>query len=619
MNRRILYIILGGLLFLALVGGLWFWFFARGASQVTNNSGLFGSSGDRTTAGTGASGTGNGQAPVGSTAGTGVSGTSGGNNTQTPISNINTGGGAPALYYSSFSSSTATLSGAQWLGGSSGSGAPFTPTPINALNNGNVSGTPYIGVNSSDGTAKGKQSSLLTGLLGVAGSCAANYLAAQAAPAVTSALKNLFGSALSITSKVQTTDSGTQTNVATNGIMTCIVQGLARAAIQQITNDTVNWINSGFNGKPAYVTDFNKFFSDVSDQAAGSVIQGGDLAFLCSPFQLQVRVAIAQSYARRNNAPTCSLNGVVGNIEQFANGDFSQGGWAGLLSFTTDPTNNPYGAYMYGQSLVSTQISLDTQNAKYTISPEGFLAQQKCTTLPTPGAKPVCTIQTPGSVIASDLAQVTGADLSSLNLASSIDQIMNALVNQLVSKTFSGGLASLGNTQNSSASLSSEDIQAEGDANNLLNTIQGDVANAQQYGATEQGSIVDIQTAQGNLNTLESCWAGKTSGSAAANAQAAADAIAQFENQIAVYNSNIVNANSAITTLQDLQTQALNATSLADVQAASAAYDQVKAGGSLITAAEATSAQQDRTTLQAQMDTLNADTNAKLQQCYAAS
>ena len=31
------------------------------------------------------------------------------------------------------------------------------------------------------------------------------------------------------------------------------------------------------------------------------------------------------------------------------NGNFSQGGWPGLLSFTTVPTNNPYGAFAYAQ------------------------------------------------------------------------------------------------------------------------------------------------------------------------------------------------------------------------------------------------------------------------------
>src|SRR3989344_1557050 len=78
---------------------------------------------------------------------------------------------------------------------------------------------------------------------------------------------------------------------------------------------------------------FNKFFNNVGDQAAGEFIRGTGLAFLCSPFQMQIRIAVAQSYARRG-AASCTLTGVIKNINSFMNGNFSQGGWGGLLQFT---------------------------------------------------------------------------------------------------------------------------------------------------------------------------------------------------------------------------------------------------------------------------------------------
>ncbi|HVZ76010.1 MAG TPA: hypothetical protein VG934_01925 [Candidatus Paceibacterota bacterium] len=616
MTRRILYIIIGGVLLLALLLGLWFWFFGRGASEVSNQSGLFGSSGDRTSADTSGSTGGNGVAPIGSNAGTGVSGTgAGGANTQYTIPPAS-GGGSIIAY--STTSSSGSFQNPAWLGGNSGSAGgsvSFTPTPINTVNNTTVSGNPYINVNNGDNAGGGSGNSFTSGLLGVAGSCLANFLAQQAGSGLTSAIGSLFGSALG---QVQVTDPSTHANQQTDSILTCVTKALARAAIQQITNDTVNWINSGFDGQPAFVQDYNKFFNDVSDEAAGSVIQGGDLAFLCSPFQLQVRVAIAQSYARRNQAPSCTLSGITGNIEDFANGTFSEGGWQGLIAYTTDPSNNPYAGYMYGQSVLQGQIATAKQNATLQLSPGGFLSQQKCTT--DSSGKKTCTIQTPGTVIESNLEQVFGKNIDQLELASSIDDILNALINQVITKTLYKGLASLGNGQNGyGASLSSEDVDAEVQADNLINDISQDVQYAQQYGATAQGSISDLQTAQSNLTTLENCWIGKTSTGAAASAQAAGDQVTALEAQVGVYNNKIAAANSTIASLQDIQTQALNSASSADVANAQDAFDQFQASGNLITQTQVQSAQQDRTTLQAQMASLNTTTNAKLGQCNVAN
>jgi hypothetical protein len=83
----------------------------------------------------------------------------------------------------------------------------------------------------------------------------------------------------------------------------CLVKSIAQAAVDQITRSVVNWINSGFNGQPSFVQNFNQYFANVADQAAGEFIKGSALSFLCSPFASQIKIAIAQSYANRNTAP----------------------------------------------------------------------------------------------------------------------------------------------------------------------------------------------------------------------------------------------------------------------------------------------------------------------------
>src|SRR3989344_1283862 len=123
-------------------------------------------------------------------------------------------------------------------------------------------------------------------------------------------------------------------DIARDNILSCLARAVARAMLQQITISTVNWINSGFSGSPSFISNYQQFFTNVADQAAGSFIQGSDLAFLCSPFRLQVRIAVAQAYLRY--APSCTLTDVTSNIQGFMN-DFTQGGWPAYLSFTTAP------------------------------------------------------------------------------------------------------------------------------------------------------------------------------------------------------------------------------------------------------------------------------------------
>src|SRR3990167_52156 len=43
---------------------------------------------------------------------------------------------------------------------------------------------------------------------------------------------------------------------------------VAKNIIKKLTAQTVNWINSGFKGNPAYVTNPGQFFLDIGDNEA---------------------------------------------------------------------------------------------------------------------------------------------------------------------------------------------------------------------------------------------------------------------------------------------------------------------------------------------------------------
>src|SRR3989338_6932841 len=162
-----------------------------------------------------------------------------------------------------------------------------------------------------------------------------------------------------------------------------IADGIAMVAAQKMVdsmvNSTVEWAQSGFDGNPAYVTDQKQYFADLSDGIAGDYIANNEkLNFLCSPFQVQVRIALQQSYTGQNNYFQCTLTDVVANIDAFYN-DFSQGGWDGWFAMTQNGSNNPYGAYIEASlemnSRLASAVGLKKEQLQINT---GFLNTEKC-------------------------------------------------------------------------------------------------------------------------------------------------------------------------------------------------------------------------------------------------
>ena len=512
------------------------------------------------------------------------------------------------------------------------------PPTINQLNNGMVSGRPNI----QGGTnipGSGGDNSLTAGLLtagaGVA-LCTTGLLGGVTGAGVGVAADGVGVAAAvpvnDLALNLQTTYGNTLKSSDTfrDNFLNCITRSLARAAIQQITASVVNWINSGFNGQPSFVKNYKQFFNNVADVAAGEMIRGSSLSFLCSPFQLKIRIALAQSYARRN-AQSCTLTGVIKNIDKFMTGTFSQGGWSGMLQFTSIPTNNPFGAFAYAQASLQTAQSsaLGIKQQDYIIG-KGFLSSTKevCERVAPDGTKTGCkTITvTPGSTIADALNKSLGAGQDQLGLAKNFDEIVNALLTQLMVKTLQNGLSSVSGTQGYAADYyTPEQQQAQKDAEAMLADMQGKVVIAQQYGSVMQGGIGDIQNTQNKLNTLANCWETASSSASHTDAQRAAArvnadnalaALHSYDAKVNLYNANITRANAGIAKLQELQTLVLGVTSPADVAAVKAAYGSALASGVIATSADVTTAQQDRAALQSELAGRNQQTDSELTQCY---
>lgn len=607
MNRRIIFIILAALGVALVVGLIWFWFFT-GTAETPSDTGTFGTGENRAgTTGTSANRNNipSGTLPTGTTgtnSGSGVNGsTGGGSNGQT----FNVGG-------------VDKVAGVDWLGGTVGGGGGggattgFVPSTINQLNDGTTGGTPTLFGSGGTDINDGGNGFGLGGILGAAAGCVALFALSEVtgnADAAVGGAKAIAGGFV-LTYDFNAYKQRSQTQF--KDIKDCLARTIAKAIIQQITSSIVNWINSGFNGQPSFVTNYNQFFNNVGDQAAGEFIRGTGLAFLCSPFKAQIRIAIAQSYARRNS-PSCTLTGIIKNINGFMNGNFSQGGWGGLLQFTSIPTNNPFGAMMYAEAGLQSSINNAQNNARNNLSPGGFISLQKCDP---PGSKN-CKTSTPGTLIEAAMKK-TAVDVpyDSLNLAKSFDEIINALITQLTTRMLYQGLSTLSGSNGYAANyLTPEQQKAQDDARTLLNQLQGYLQTAQQYGSVQQGSISDIQNTQQLLHSLFDCYNNKGNTVEASSTQ---ETIDNYDNSIAAYNANITKANQTIVLLQDLQTETISVASAADVAAVTARFNDALASGALITQAEVTTAQQDRTTLQSYLAGRNNTTQSALQQCNAS-
>jgi hypothetical protein len=278
-----------------------------------------------------------------------------------------------------------------------------------------------------------------------------------------------------------------------DGIINMVVSTLLR----NITDSIVNWINSGFEGSPSFIENPESFFMDVADQTIGQLIESmGPIGeFVCSPFYFNLRFSLGLHYSTsRKTVVNCRLSDVQRNIQNaFTKGSFGgSGGWQNFIDMSSTPSNNPYGSYVEATSMIDASIVGKTNIQLTQLNwGRGFMSWQDCVkyapdtvtydvsaTSPSGEGKEVRTngaciekgpIKTPGSVIEGQLNASLPASLQKLGLADEINEILGALVGQMINQVFSAtGLAGAGKSggnKNSVAQITA-DAQKQINASN---------------------------------------------------------------------------------------------------------------------------------------------------------
>ena len=253
---------------------------------------------------------------------------------------------------------------------------------------------------------------------------------------------------------------------------------IVNMVIERIAASTVNWINSGFKGSPAFITNPEAYFKRIADQTAGQIIfNHPDLRFMCSSLRAKVQIALTQNYIQPYNYQ-CTLSDAGRNFDNFMN-DFNQGGWDNFIEVSQRSQNNPLGLYNQLNNQMNVQIGSSLGQKQEELNwGNGFLSWKSCaqwsepgtaytspartgyTGVPlddgsgqytdeyaeipektTEGTPPVCikpVVNTPGSVISEQLNSVLHIGNDRLQVADEINEIISALLNQLVGRIVGG-------------------------------------------------------------------------------------------------------------------------------------------------------------------------------------
>lgn len=384
-----------------------------------------------------------------------------------------------------------------------------------------------------------------------------------------------------------------------------IAWAVAKAVLQSVVNSTIKWVNSGFNGAPAFATNLNSTLGQVGDTAANQFIQQlGTNSSIKSPFQSQVASAVSTNYFQSTGANgffatnPFTLGASSPNPTAFLAGGtsgFAQGGWNAWLSTAMNSSNNPYGATLLATQALGGQVANAQSVQKTELNwGNGFLSWRgNCQTTtsggtqagaPNPGGGTQGTagtsgtvslsgnsgcqsqnIITPGSAISNSLYKSLGSGIDTLVTASQFNELVSALLGQLINNVLGGN--GLKGISQPSASTGNVPYFSQTTTGTPATSVGASLSSS--FSQTLTSQLAEIQTFENNWETIET---------AAQQAEAAVQSSACFPNGpatiqntilpvIAQANVEIGNANTSISTLNTIEGEVPPANSTTDTTA----------------------------------------------------
>ncbi len=444
-----------------------------------------------------------------------------------------------------------------------------------------------------------------------------------------------------------------------------ILDGLAFAVINALiavlAQDIISWINSGFKGNPAFITDPAQFFLDVGDQATGEFLSGSDFALLCAPFVIQVKIALS-SYRTRSGRYRCTASRIIQNSRNFLNNVSSVDTWNSWLQISGNPVNNPYGAFMIANDEISVRIAnksliqgkmLDWAKGFFSVSDPACVARSgrdESAPSPTPSGNngrdedtpttnPIvvgadCPKVTPGAAIQNQLNSALDLPKDRLVVAKAFNEILGALLIALAKKALTGAGGLLGLSKGSYSGGSSyssylsqlgnqaiPDSTSQSIGGSALTDIGVMLTFETEITQTKGAMYSQLLGAQNNLGNLAECYQSKSASSTISGSEQAL---------LVETNSTLANITSrAANTLRDKNDSEKLANEFAPIKEifqsepssstlyknALFKYQTLRLNSTFRTSVDVKNVRKERDDLQEELAALNAITNERLQQC----
>jgi len=228
-----------------------------------------------------------------------------------------------------------------------------------------------------------------------------------------------------------------------------IAWSVAKFLLTTITFSVIDWINHGFNGSPAFISNPVGFLGDVAEEVSGIFIQELGLTQLCSLSWrrlITISLTLPNPYWKRSQ---CTISDVVGNIDEFFE-DSAKAGWDGWLEVTINSQNNPYGLYnLSSAELESRQQAKKKEEENKLTWGQGFHSIVEKTNECAREVNGTCIeykydIVTPGKWINTQLSETTSSNIRTIEQADELQELIPALVSQLIVSLFESGLSNFG-------------------------------------------------------------------------------------------------------------------------------------------------------------------------------
>lgn len=155
--------------------------------------------------------------------------------------------------------------------------------------------------------------------------------------------------------------------------------------IHKLVQQTINWVNGGFNGKPQFVTNFGKLLSDTAKSAGNRVLSdamnkfnGGACPTLKPLLEITFEGTAVEAGVSGSGGYSCTIDQMGANIADFKD-SFANGGWIAYRNMLTNPEGTYFGAYIDLSDKIAAEQNKKTDEKKQEVSTgSGFQDQKKC-------------------------------------------------------------------------------------------------------------------------------------------------------------------------------------------------------------------------------------------------